>query len=56
MEMIDGEPPYFNEPPLQAMRKVRDLSPPKLQNVEKVSNSYFYIEKWTFKGMCEVYY
>ena len=38
MEMIDGEPPYFNEPPLQAMRKVRDLSPPKLQNVLKVSN------------------
>ena len=22
----------------------------------RVGNSYFYIEKWTFKGMCEVYY
>ncbi len=22
----------------------------------KDRNSYFYIEKWTFKGMCEVYY
>ena len=21
-----------------------------------IRNSYFYIEKWTFKGMCEVYY
>ena len=22
----------------------------------RVENSYFYIEKWTFKVMCEVYY
>ena len=28
LEMIDGEPPYFSEPPLQAMRKLRDLDPP----------------------------
>ncbi|KAK3739484.1 hypothetical protein QZH41_020488 [Actinostola sp. cb2023] len=28
LEMIDGEPPYFSEPPLQAMRKLRDGEPP----------------------------
>lgn len=36
IEMIDGEPPYFNEAPLQAMRKIRDLDPPTLKNPEKV--------------------
>ncbi|XP_067680369.1 serine/threonine-protein kinase PAK 4-like isoform X2 [Haliotis asinina] len=37
IEMIDGEPPFFNEPPLQAMRRIRDMPPPKLKNTHKVS-------------------
>lgn len=37
MEMVDGEPPFFNEPPLQAMRRIRDMPPPKLKNPQKVS-------------------
>lgn len=37
IEMIDGEPPFFNEPPLQAMRRIRDMPPPKLKNVNRVS-------------------
>ncbi|XP_041354037.1 serine/threonine-protein kinase PAK 4-like isoform X2 [Gigantopelta aegis] len=37
MEMIDNEPPFFNEPPLQAMRRIRDMPPPKLKNTHKVS-------------------
>ena len=37
IEMVDGEPPYFNEPPLQAMRHVRDKAPPKLQNETQVN-------------------
>ncbi|XP_078672654.1 serine/threonine-protein kinase PAK 4-like isoform X3 [Branchiostoma floridae x Branchiostoma belcheri] len=37
MEMVDGEPPFFNEPPLQAMRRIRDMPPPKLKNTHKVS-------------------
>ena len=37
IEMIDGEPPYFNEPPLQAMRKIRDMPPPRLKNTQRVS-------------------
>ena len=36
MEMVDGEPPFFNEPPLQAMRRIRDMPPPKLKNPQKV--------------------
>ncbi|XP_034947302.1 serine/threonine-protein kinase PAK mbt [Chelonus insularis] len=37
IEMVDGEPPFFNEPPLQAMRRIRDMPPPKLKNSYKVS-------------------
>jgi hypothetical protein len=35
IEMIDGEPPFFNEPPLQAMRRIRDMPPPTLKNAHK---------------------
>lgn len=37
IEMVDGEPPFFNEPPLQAMRRIRDTKPPNLKNAHKVS-------------------
>lgn len=36
IEMVDGEPPYFNEPPLKAMKMIRDNLPPKLKNIHKV--------------------
>ena len=36
MEMVDGEPPFFNEPPLQAMRRIRDMPPPKLKKGQTV--------------------
>ncbi|KAK4825153.1 hypothetical protein QYF61_024150 [Mycteria americana] len=35
IEMIDGEPPYFNEPPLQAMRRIRDNLPPRVKDMHK---------------------
>ncbi|XP_043842870.1 serine/threonine-protein kinase PAK 5 isoform X2 [Dromiciops gliroides] len=38
IEMIDGEPPYFNEPPLQAMRRIRDNLPPRVRDLHKVSS------------------
>jgi len=38
LEMIDGEPPYFSEPPLQAMRKLRDLDPPITQGNGEISS------------------
>ncbi|KAM8853912.1 serine/threonine-protein kinase PAK 4 isoform 1-T2 [Synchiropus picturatus] len=37
IEMVDGEPPYFNEAPLKAMKMIRDNLPPKLKNLHKVS-------------------
>lgn len=39
IEMVDGEPPFFNEPPLQAMRRIRDMPPPKLKNTHKVNDT-----------------
>jgi len=39
IEMVDGEPPYFNEPPLQAMRRIRDNLPPRLKESHKVHNT-----------------
>ena len=40
LEMIDGEPPYFSEPPLQAMRKLRDLDPPITMKNNEVSGPF----------------
>ncbi|KAB1262151.1 Serine/threonine-protein kinase PAK 5, partial [Camelus dromedarius] len=40
IEMIDGEPPYFNEPPLQAMRRIRDSLPPRVKDLHKSSGWY----------------
>lgn len=42
IEMVDGEPPYFNEPPLKAMKMIRDNLPPKLKNLHKVEISSFF--------------
>jgi serine/threonine protein kinase len=36
IEMVEGEPPFFNEPPLQAMRRIRDMPPPTLSDTSKV--------------------
>ncbi|XP_068627511.1 serine/threonine-protein kinase PAK mbt [Battus philenor] len=35
VEMVDGEPPFFNEPPLQAMRRIRDMPPPRPRGAAK---------------------
>uniref|UniRef100_A0ACB8GEF7 Serine/threonine protein kinase, STE, PAK/STE20 n=1 Tax=Sphaerodactylus townsendi TaxID=933632 RepID=A0ACB8GEF7_9SAUR len=41
IEMTDGEPPYFNEPPLQAMRRIRDNLPPRVKDLHKIKLSDF---------------
>ncbi|XP_029808013.1 serine/threonine-protein kinase PAK 6 [Suricata suricatta] len=37
IEMVDGEPPYFSDSPVQAMKRLRDNPPPRLKNSHKVS-------------------
>ena len=38
IEMVDSEPPYFNEPPLQAMRQIRDMPAPMFKEPHKVNS------------------
>lgn len=37
VEMVDGEPPYFSETPITAMKKLRDEAAPSVKNIQKVS-------------------
>lgn len=37
IEMVQGEPPFFDVQPLQAMRSIRDMPPPRFSSSAKVS-------------------
>ncbi|XP_056150845.1 serine/threonine-protein kinase PAK 6-like [Lampris incognitus] len=37
VEMVDGEPPYFSETPVAAMKKLRDDPPPTIKNTQRIS-------------------
>ncbi|XP_068565272.1 serine/threonine-protein kinase PAK 6b isoform X2 [Cebidichthys violaceus] len=37
VEMLDGEPPYFSDTPINAMKKLRDEAAPSVKNVHRVS-------------------
>ncbi|TMS21754.1 Serine/threonine-protein kinase PAK 6 [Larimichthys crocea] len=37
VEMVDGEPPYFSETPVAAMKRLRDELAPTVRNVSQVS-------------------
>uniref|UniRef100_A0A671M6C1 non-specific serine/threonine protein kinase n=1 Tax=Sinocyclocheilus anshuiensis TaxID=1608454 RepID=A0A671M6C1_9TELE len=37
VEMVDGEPPYFSETPVAAMKRLRDEPAPTVRNVHQVS-------------------
>ncbi|KAJ7988112.1 hypothetical protein DPEC_G00320250 [Dallia pectoralis] len=37
VEMVDGEPPYFSDTPVAAMKRLRDEPPPTVKNIRKVS-------------------
>lgn len=36
VEMVDGEPPYFSETPVAAMKRLRDEPSPTVRNVSQV--------------------
>lgn len=56
IEMVDGEPPYFNEPPLQAMRRIRDNLPPRLKESHKVKTALqIFIYKRALKKVLTLY-
>uniref|UniRef100_A0A3P8TIW0 non-specific serine/threonine protein kinase n=1 Tax=Amphiprion percula TaxID=161767 RepID=A0A3P8TIW0_AMPPE len=37
VEMVDGEPPYFSDTPVSAMKKLRDEPAPNVKNIQRVS-------------------
>ncbi|XP_078130735.1 serine/threonine-protein kinase PAK 6-like [Sander vitreus] len=37
VEMVDGEPPYFSDTPINAMKKLRDHAAPSIKNISRVS-------------------
>uniref|UniRef100_A0A3Q1HEL7 non-specific serine/threonine protein kinase n=1 Tax=Acanthochromis polyacanthus TaxID=80966 RepID=A0A3Q1HEL7_9TELE len=37
VEMVDGEPPYFSETPVAAMKRLRDEPAPTVRNVNQIS-------------------
>ncbi|XP_026115554.1 serine/threonine-protein kinase PAK 6b [Carassius auratus] len=37
VEMIDGEPPYFSETPIAAMKRLRDEPAPTARNINRIS-------------------
>lgn len=36
VEMVDGEPPYFSDTPISAMKKLRDDAAPSVKNIQRV--------------------
>ena len=44
IEMVDGEPPLFDCPQLDAMRVIRDDPVPSLQNPEQVKSHLLLID------------
>ncbi|XP_017311630.1 serine/threonine-protein kinase PAK 6b isoform X3 [Ictalurus punctatus] len=37
VEMVDGEPPYFSDTPITAMKRLRDEAAPSVRNTHKIS-------------------
>ncbi|XP_062857464.1 serine/threonine-protein kinase PAK 6b [Trichomycterus rosablanca] len=37
VEMVDGEPPYFSDTPIAAMKRLRDEPAPSIRNAHKIS-------------------
>lgn len=39
VEMVDGEPPYFGETPISAMKRLRDEAAPSVKNIQRVRHT-----------------
>ncbi|MFT7801947.1 serine/threonine-protein kinase PAK 6 isoform X1 [Arapaima gigas] len=44
VEMVDGEPPYFSEAPVAAMKRLRDEPAPTIRNLHKVMHKHTFIQ------------
>lgn len=44
VEMVDGEPPYFSETPVAAMKRLRDEAAPTVRNVSQVREEQMHIQ------------
>ena len=53
IEMIDGEPPYFNMPACDAMTCLRDLPPPRPRNTDNVSVTHYRRQYCYFVGIID---
>lgn len=40
VEMVDGEPPYFSDTPITAMKKLRDEPAPSVKNIQRVRHTH----------------
>ena len=36
IEMVDGEPPFFNETPINALKMIKDCVPSKMRHADQV--------------------
>uniref|UniRef100_A0A4W5Q8X0 non-specific serine/threonine protein kinase n=1 Tax=Hucho hucho TaxID=62062 RepID=A0A4W5Q8X0_9TELE len=51
VEMVDGEPPYFSETPVAAMRRLRDEPAPTVRNVSPVLKDF--LDRMLFRDPVE---
>lgn len=52
VEMVDGEPPYFSETPVAAMKRLRDEPAPTVRSVSQVSGPGEHREGPLFQHTC----
>lgn len=68
VEMVDGEPPYFSETPVAAMKRLRDEPAPSVRNVSQVRETdghslvfkrwYVYLSMlamWRYRWQCRCF-
>lgn len=51
--MVDGEPPYFSETPVAAMKRLRDEPAPTVRSISQVSGPGEHREGHLFQHLCQ---